>query len=200
MKKLSMILLIGIAGFALLAIQGSRGAVADDHGISLEELAGNYAVTLQGSITICFDMTPKPVDCKAVGAMAKPFTLLQVGENTRDANGNACATFTVVRTTLPVDNTPPVVRVIRAVATVASYDPATGTGDQNVTTYSGGTCNGASFDSMGATATGTNRAHFAASNDGRRIDLVLTENVMYVTGTTGNSIGAFFLSAIQLRQ
>jgi len=126
--------------------------------------------------------------------------VLQVGENTRDENGNACATFTVVRTTLPVDNKLPKVGVIRAVATVASYDPATGTGDQNVITYSGGTCNGASFDSMGAPPTGTNSAHFAVSNDGRRIDLVLTSNVSYVTGITGNSIGAFSLSAIQLKQ
>jgi hypothetical protein len=90
--------------------------------------------------------------------------------------------------------------VIRAVATVTSYYPATGTGDQSVTTYSGGTCNGASFDSTGATATGTNSAHFAASNDGRRIDLVLTPDVTYVTGTTSNLIGAFSLSAIQLGQ
>ncbi len=90
--------------------------------------------------------------------------------------------------------------MIRAVATVAIYDPATGTGDQNVTTYSRGTSNGASFDSTGATATGTNRVHFAASNDGRRIDLALTSDVSYVTGTTGNSIGTFSLSAIQLKQ
>ena len=167
---------------------------------SLEELAGNYAVTLQGSITTCVDPTAKPIDCKAPTATAIPFTVLQVGENTRDENGNACATFTVVRTTLPVDNKLPKVGVIRAVATVASYDPATGTGDQNVITYSGGTCNGASFDSMGAPPTGTNSAHFAVSNDGRRIDLVLTSNVSYVTGITGNSIGAFSLSAIQLKQ
>jgi hypothetical protein len=44
MKKLSMILVIGIAGFASLAIQGSRN-VAHEHGhhrgIALEELAGN---------------------------------------------------------------------------------------------------------------------------------------------------------------
>ncbi len=86
MKKLSMILLIGIAGFALLAIRGSREAVAHEHGISLEELAGNYAVTLHGTITICFDPTAKPIDCTAMGAMA--FTVLQVGENTRDENGN----------------------------------------------------------------------------------------------------------------
>jgi hypothetical protein len=66
--------------------------------------------------------------------------------------------------------------VIRAVATVAIYDPATGTGDQGVITYSGGMCNGASFEDKGATPTGTNFAHFAISNDGRRIDLVLTSN------------------------
>jgi len=167
---------------------------------SLEELAGNYAVTLQGSITTCVDPTVKPIDCKDPTATAMPFTVLQVGENTRDENGNACATFTVVRTTLPVDNKLPKVSVIRAIAKVKSYDPATGTGDQSVITYSGGTCNGASFDDKGATPTGTNFAHFAVSNDGRRIDLVLTSNVTYVTDTTGNSIGAFSLSAIQLKQ
>jgi hypothetical protein len=88
MKKLSMILLIGIAGFALLAIRGSREAVAHEHGISLEELVGNYAVTFQGSITTCVDPTAKPIDCKDPTATAMPFTLLQVGENTRDENGN----------------------------------------------------------------------------------------------------------------
>ncbi len=70
----------------------------------------------------------------------------------------------------------------------------------SLTTYSGGRCNGATFDSGGATEIATATAHFAASNGGKRIDLIITSLVGFVTDTTGNVFGDFSLSGTLLKQ
>jgi hypothetical protein len=85
-------------------------------------------------------------------------------------------------------------------AKILNYDPATGTGDISASEYSGGKCIGSTFDSTGAKQTAAFVFHFAASNGGKRIDMIVTSAVAFVTGTTGNFFGGFSLSCTNLRQ
>ena len=179
--------------------QGFREVAADDAGgiIPLANLAGPYSTTAQGSQFICFKGTPpfSPARCGSVGSVGFPFSFLQVGAVTRDAAGNACATATRTFAHLSVDAPPPRVLDVHIVSQVTSYDPATGTGDDSTTSYSGGACNGPIFDSTGARVTATSTFHFTASREGKRLDFVITS----LTTPVG-SIGGFSVSGTELRQ
>jgi len=201
MKKLMVLLLAGC--LVVLSPGFSKGA-ADDEGddssgggqIPLSALAGTYAVTLQGPLVLCFENAPpfSNAKCGSTGSIAVSFSLIQVGAVTRDAAGNGCATYTITYTDLPVDTSPPFVDAgIHNVGKITSYDPTTATGDSSATAYSGGTCNGATFDSTGATVQSTSTAHFAASDHGKRIDGVVTS----LTNAVG-SVGDFSFSFTQL--
>ena len=200
--KFALTMVFAVAGLVLLA---NRRAPADE-GISLKDLAGVYSFTTAGSYSVCLDLSKTPPaveDCSTKGAFALPQTYLAVGALTRDDNGNSCGTWTQVSSSLPVDNTPPLVGTEqRAVGKISTYDPATGTGDISFTNYSGGNCNGSTFDNTGATQTATDAAHFAVSNGGKRIDLVFTSTIVFlVPGTPGTDIiGDFSFSSIALKQ
>ena len=75
MKKLFLIL---IASFAVVMIQGfSRVSADGGDGIPLSKLAGKYASTAQGSLTLCFNSTfcPSiPENCSTAGAQPYPGT------------------------------------------------------------------------------------------------------------------------------
>jgi len=95
---------------------------------------------------------------------------------------------------LPVDVSPPFVLTFNSVTKVTSYDPETGTGDASFTDYSGGKCNGATFDKTGATVLDHGTEHFAASKDGDQIDFVITS----LTHPVG-AVGDFSVSGTALR-
>jgi hypothetical protein len=201
MAKFALAIVFAAAGLFFLPDQKA----AAGEGISVEDLAGVYSFTDSGSYSVCLDLSKKPPaveDCGTKGAFALPQTYLAVGALTRDDNGNSCGAWTAVNSSLPVDNTPPLVAVLgHAVGKISNYDPETGTGDFSLTGYRGGKCNGSTFDSTGATETETDTAHFAASNGGKRIDLVLTSSMAFVPGgMTGNIIGDFSFSETQLTQ
>ena len=201
MAKFALTIVFAVAGLVFCT---SERAAANE-GIPLSALAGNYSLTDQGSFSICLD--PKSfagVNCATLsGPLVLPLLYVDAGELTRDNNGNSCSTYTEV-SSVPASNTlpltPPIVNVIaHAVGKISNYDPATGTGDINFTIYSGGKCNGSTFDSTG-TETGTTVAHFAASNSGKRTDLAFTSIISFVTGTTGNIAGDFSLFGSMRKQ
>ena len=197
--KFALTVVFAVVGLVLLANQRA----AADGGIPLAALAGNYAFTCQGTFSICLDSkTFAPIDCGAkTPLVVVPLTDLGIGELTRDAKGNLCSNDLEVVSSLPVDNTPPSVSPVHpAVGITSNYDPVTGTGDISVIEYRGGKCIGSTFDSTGAVETTTFTFHFAVSNQGKRIDMVVTSAVAFVTGTTGNFIGDFSLSCTNLRQ
>jgi hypothetical protein len=173
MTKLILILL---AGCAVVLSPGFRTVAAGDQGeIPLSKLAGTAAVTVHGSFFFCVQDTISfaPAACGSAGSTGFPLTLVAVGAATH-VNKTTCSTLTQTISNLPVDVTPPVVQVVHNVTTITSYDPVTGTGEASFTSYSGGQCNGASFDSTGATVIGSGTEHFAASERGNRLDFVLT--------------------------
>jgi|SRR5579864_8506075 len=199
MAKFALTMAFAVMGLVLLANQRA----AADGGIPLQELAGNYAFTCQGSFSICLDPgTFGVADCATTkGAIIVPLTDLGIGQLTRDTKGNSCGSDFDVTTSIPVGKTPPSVGVVHpAVAKTLNYDPATGTGDLSFVEYFGGKCDGSTFDSTGATEAATSAAHFAASGDGKRFDLVFTSLIIFPSDTTGNFVGSFSLSCTSLRQ
>ena len=198
--KFALMMVFAVAGLVLLADQRT----AANAGIPLEALAGNYAFTCQGTFALCLDPgTFGVADCAATtGPIIVPLTDLEVGALTRDVKGNSCGTLLDVSSSLPVGKNPPDVAPLHpAVGKTFNYDPATGMGDISFVEYSGGKCNGSTLDnSAGATETATSAAHFAASDGGKRFDLVLTSLVLFPSDTTGNFVGGFSLSCSNIRQ
>jgi len=191
LKKLLVILL---AGCVFVIGQGFREVVADENGtdgIPLSALAGTYSVTSHGSIFFCVKATPPfpPTKCGSTGSIGFPLSILAVGANT-----DGCSTLTETDSDLPVDVSPPFVLTFNSVTKVTSYDPETGTGDASFTDYSGGKCNGATFDKTGATVLDHGTEHFAASKDGDQIDFVITS----LTHPVG-AVGDFSVSGTALR-
>lgn len=201
MKKLMVILLAGCAliigpGFRKVALTDGFGR--SDEGTPLSKLAGTYVETGQGSYFACFEPNPPfPLaKCGSTGSIGAPISALAVGAATFDAAGNFCVTFTETDTDLPVDVSPPNVHVVHQTAKLTSYDPMTGTGDGSLTNYFGGKCKGSTFDSAGATVANTGTFHFAVSNNGKRIDTVVTSIVTTPVG----AVGGFSVSATLLRE
>jgi hypothetical protein len=197
--KFALTIVFAVAGLVLLANQ----RVAAKEGIPLEALAGNYAFTCQGTFALCLNPgTFGVADCATTTSpIIVPLTDLGIGQVTRDTKGNSCSSDLDVTSSLPVAKTPPSVGSVHpAVAKTLNYDPATGTGDLSFVEYSGGNCNGSAFDSTGSTETGTLAAHFAASDRGKRFDLVFTSLIIFPSDTTGNFVGGFSLSCTSLRQ
>jgi hypothetical protein len=193
MKKLIGLLL---AGWAVILSPGFRTVAAGDEGeIPLSKIDGTYAVTNQGSLFFCVQATAPfpPAACGSEGALGLRFTLLSVGAVTH-LKTTSCSVLTQTYSDLPLDVTPPLVQVVHNVTTITSYDPVTGTGEASFTTYNGGQCNGASFDSTGATVLSTGTEHLAVSDRGKRIDFLITS-----LSSPEGAIGDFSISGIGFR-
>ena len=201
MKKLMVLLLAGCLGvlspgFSKVTADDDLTGFIDGGQIPLSRLAGTYAATLHGSLALCLENTPPhaPAACGSPTSIVVPLTLQDVGAQTRDAEGNGCGTITETEANFPLDVSPPAVFVDHVVTKDTHYDPTLGTGDGDFTSYFGGQCHGATFDRTGATLAATGTYHYAASNRGRRIDVVLTSAISPV-----GAIGDFSLSGTNLR-
>jgi hypothetical protein len=143
---------------------------------------GNFSLTANGTEASC-----------AAGSCAV-LSVIEAGAEVRDGEGNGCGTHAAVVNTVPPGASPPiVVPSVTAVLKVIHYDPTTGTGDESLTEYSGGSCSGAIFNSTGATEVVSGTLHFVISNGGKRIDSV-------VTALNLSGLGGFSLSFTELQQ
>jgi hypothetical protein len=133
--------------------------------------------------------------CSTAGAVPVPFNDALVEQFTQDKNGNACGTFTATIGLWPAGTDDPFVAHAHFVIKASNYDPAPGSGDDSGTSYTGGKCNGSRFDSTGATADNTYAESFVASDDGKRVDVVVT-----ALSEPAGDIGAFNLAGFQLEQ
>lgn len=138
--------------------------------------AGHFSLTVQGSEASCS------------GASCSTLNIIEVGSSVRDGSGNACGTHTAVVTFVPAIASPPIVVPVTHVMKVTQYDPNTGTGDMSLTEYSGGTCHGANFNSAGATQSVSGILHFAISDNGKRIDSIVTSLTLSTGGPSNYSI------------
>jgi hypothetical protein len=75
-----------------------------------------------------------------------------------------------------VDISPPFVSSNdHSVGKLLDYNPHTGSGDAAFIGYSGGHCHGAFFDKTGATKVSSGTVHFTVSENGNRLDSVVTK-------------------------
>jgi hypothetical protein len=195
MKRLFIILMAGLALVMAHDFNGAYVGAQDGEvgGIPLSKLAGKYAFSGQGTITVCFKPGFSATEaCSTEGAVGAPGNEVDVGQFTEDKNGNTCGTLSDTFG-FPGSPFPTTAQVQHVVGKVTSYDSATGSGDESNTTYIGGKCIGAEFDSTGATVFGTSTGHLVASKEGKRIDSV-------VTAIPNPIIGAFNLSGVAFKQ
>jgi hypothetical protein len=191
-KRLFSILLVSLA--LLVAHDANRIYADDGDGIPLSKLTGKYATISQGSVTVCFKPDFSATEaCSTAGAVTAVGNSVVVGQSTGDKASN-CATATTTFS-FPGDPTPTTGSVQVTVLKLISYDPATGSGDDSFTNYTGGKCVGSKFDSTGATVLNSGTEHIVASNGGKRIDGMITT----LTDPVGD-IGAFNISGFALRQ
>jgi hypothetical protein len=160
----------------MVAVLASQTAMAQDTSVNIPLKAGTASVANTGSVAICLNPAKGyiEVSCGAKGAQAFPFTALNVGTST--GNGKiACQTVDATFSDFPVDITPPLVsKNQNSTIKILDYDPHTGAGDGSFITYTGGHCNGADFDKTGATEINHGTFHFAVSENGNRVDVILT--------------------------
>jgi hypothetical protein len=136
---------------------------------------GNFSLMAQGTEASCS------------GNSCAELSVIEVGNVVRDASGNGCGTHAAV-----VNTVPPGASLLAAVPSVTfvvkvlHYDPTTGTGDESLNEYSGGSCQGAIFNNAGATQSVSGTLHFVVSSGGQRIDSIVTQ--LSIAGLGGYSI------------
>ncbi len=184
---------LGLLLFMAAMIGGSvRVSQAQDNqgGVTLADLAGNFAGKGSGFFSLCFAAPitafTTVVDCASVGAHPLPFNQTGIFHRTADAAGKFCGVITVA--TAPVSGTkfPAGVSASTTVGTT-SFDPTTGLGTQSFIRYHGETCSGAVFDMTGATPLGTTTSSFVVSDSGDRIESTVT-SFSTVTGSVQGNV------------
>jgi hypothetical protein len=193
MKKL--LVIVGVI-FTLVMSQEFKAVAASRATANIPPPVGGYASTAQGSFAVCLDPgTFAEESCTTAGAVVLPVNYLAAGELTFDYNGNACGTFIQDGSDIPVGASPSQVSTSTNAGKILDYDPATGVGDLSFTAYSGGKCQGTTFDGTGATIASTGTGHFVVSGGGNRVDGIFTS----LTGPSGG-FGGFSLSFVYLKQ
>ncbi len=175
MMKLRIATGLGLVLFMATMIGGPvRVSQAGEDGVTLADLAGNFASKGSGFLTVCLDASFALVDCASAPPHVVPLNDTQISHQTRDAAGNSCVVPTT--TSAPVFGTtfPASVLTGTIVDTPISFDPTTGSGTANLSVYHGGSCSGAAFNSTGATLIATGTFTFVVSDSGNRIEQIVT--------------------------
>jgi hypothetical protein len=162
------------SGALVIGLAAGSQAIA---GGSIPLPAGNFSLTVNGSESSC----TSPSSCIQLN-------IIEAGATVRDSAGNGCGTHVAVVTVTPPVQQPPIVVPVTHVFKVTNYDPTTGIGDQLLTEYSGGTCNGAIFIQGSATQSVSGTLHFVVSEGGNRIDNVVTALSFGTTPATNFSL------------
>jgi hypothetical protein len=155
--------------------------------------AGSSSITATGSVAVCLNPTTFANEaCTTTGVLVVPLTVLSVGRNVSDAEGNTCASVAETDTVFPANAFLPIVtKNEHNVSKLTSYDPNTGVGVGTNTSYIGGHCNGAWFDSAGATKNSTSTFRIVVSENGNRVDGITTS-----LSNSTNSLGGFSLYSV----
>jgi hypothetical protein len=139
---------------ALAAVLSQKPSYADNRQEGrIPLVVGQFAFTAQGNVGICLNPADRTLEsCTIGGVLVIPTMGTDNGVVTWDNEGHSCASYTNVQSALPVSASPPSVTPNSHLVTeLMDYDSTAGTGDNAFTTYIGGACNGATFDSSGAT-------------------------------------------------
>jgi hypothetical protein len=181
--------------FGMLAV----AALATSAGAQIPEPSGSYAVSVHGSFALCLNPSFAAGECGASGVTAFPVSFEEVGTITY-ASGIGCESDYQVLAALPSSPAYTAANIVslnaHVVVKITSYDAATGVGTASTTGYTGGSCNGASFDSSGATETSTGTIQIVVTEGGKRNEVLVTQD----TGVPVSDLASVQLSGTDLKQ
>ncbi|MBV9481569.1 MAG: hypothetical protein JO249_12580 [Acidobacteria bacterium] len=183
----------------LLAVAAVAASADDEQGIP--EPSGSYAVSVHGSFALCLNPSENFAAgaCGASGVTAYPVSFEEVGTITY-ASGIGCESVYQVLAALPSSPAYTAPNIVspnaHTVVKITSYDAATGVGTASFTGYTGGSCNGASFDSSGAIETATGTLQIVVTEGGKRNEVLVTQN----TGVPVSDLASVQLSGTDLKQ
>jgi hypothetical protein len=161
----------------------------------IPELNGQYSIARHGSLALCLNPTTFANEsCSKSGVFVYPLTDIAVGSITYES-GSGCGTDTEIFSALPPNATPSTPGPETIVVKVTKYNSTTGIGSASYTGYSGGSCDGANFDSSGATVIATATLQFVVTRGGWQVDITFTQ----LTNPT-NSLGSVSLFDTDLKQ
>jgi hypothetical protein len=164
--------------------------------VEITGLAGPFSLRASGSLAVCLNPTTLATEgCTTSDVLIYPLTIVENGTINRDSEGNICETDTNATSALPPNAQPSSSATSYTVGKLTDYDPTLGQGDYSITGYSGGKCVGSSFDSSGATETGTGTVHIVVTSPDR-VDIVLTS----YTAAPVSDVESFSLSGYELRR
>lgn len=194
MKARYMFLLVPYAiSFVVLALAAAAASAGEQ---AIPEPSGQYALSIHGSLALCLNPAENfaPGVCGASGVTTFPLTDEEIGTVTY-GSGIGCESYYQVLAALPPNTLPTIVTLNgHLVITITTYDRATGVGTISFIGYTGGSCNGASFDSSGATEASTGTIQFVVVNK-KHIEILVTQ----LTSPT-NSIASPQISGTDLKQ
>jgi hypothetical protein len=157
---------------------------------------GQFSIRGTGSFAVCLNPTTFVDEaCTTSGVLVYPITDVENGTIYKGSNGNICEDDASVYAALPPNVQPSSFATSHTAGTLTDYDPTTGQGNYSITGYSGGKCIGSSFDSSGATKTGTGTVHIVETSPDR-VDFIVTS----FTAAPLSDVESFSLSGYELRQ
>ena len=173
----------------------------DQGGVTLASLAGKFSARGNGFFTLCFNAGfTALVDCASAPPHVVPFNQTCISHGTNDAAGNGCSVQTctnapVFGTTHPANVAP------RTNVSTFSFDPKTGSGTSSGSSYVGGSCNGAVFDSTGATKVADFTNSFDVSDSGNRFEIINTGYTAVTSAfSVAGSVTGLVFSQTSIRQ
>lgn len=190
------------ASLAITALALALAPLAWADGQGIPEPSGTYAISGHGSFALCLNPSENFAAgaCGASGVTAYPASFEQVGTITY-ASGMGCESDYQVLAALPsspvygVLNTNIVSLNAHTVVTITNYDSTTGVGTASTIGYTGGSCNGATFDSSGATETSTGTIQIVVVSR-KRNEILVTQD----TGVPVSDLANVQISGTDLRQ
>ena len=167
---------------------------AGDRGLSLANLAGSYAGSGSGFLTVCLNATGQPAACTDPYSVAVQLNHVEVPQGTLTADGKYCFTTTVVASHVGGSKAPAIVLHHIAGGSITSYDPRTGRGTSSDIVYDaadGVSCEGATVvNPHGAQPIVDETEDFTSGQEpARHVDLIFTSE----TAVDGH-YGAFVLT------
>ena len=173
----------------------------DQGGVTLASLAGKFAGRGSGFFTVCFNAGFTGLQDCATAPHFAPQNVTGIEHFTRDEAGNSCKVRTNTFAPVSGSTSPAGVSMTIMVGTPISFDPTTGSGTDSFSEYHGGNCDGAVFDSTGATLVRTGTISFDVSDSGNRIELINTGfNPVTSAFSVAGSLRGLVFSETAIRQ
>ena len=176
-------MIVGIAGVLGIALVTATSRTAQAQGITLAQLAGNWAGEASATFALCLNTSLSAfVNCKEATPHVVFYTQTDVAQSTIDVSGNLCTTLQVTNSPeFPNAAAPATAQTQVATQKTTFYNSTTETGSTSFTVYvegAGTFCQGSVLvNTAKASPISSGTLSFVVSLKGTRIDSVTDTNV-----------------------